>query len=133
MLVGVSFSGKTQCHYVLDMNDSWGDGWNGARLDVTMNGVFVGSFECFGSSTIDSVYSFTGSQMDFTFYSGTYDNEITFSIEDPQGNVLYNGSAPSNLDNILHTSNSSCPPSSSCWVFPFLMWKPHLYKLIGIC
>ena len=110
----VSNNFKSQCHYILDMNDSWGDGWNGARLDVTMNGVFVGSYECFGSSTIDSVYSFTGSQMDFTFYSGTYDNEITFSIEDPQGNILYNGSAPSNLDNILHTSNSSCPPSISC-------------------
>ena len=96
------------------MQDSWGDGWNSARIDATMNGLFVGSYECFGSSTIDSVYSFSGAQMDFTFYSGAFDNEITFSITDPQGNVLYNGPAPGNLDNILHTSNSSCPPQSPC-------------------
>ncbi len=110
----LTLSGGAQCHYILNMNDSYGDGWNGARLDVTMNGVFVGSYECFGSSTIDSVYSFSGAQMDFTFYSGNWDSEITFSITDPQGNILYNGPAPSNLDNILHTSNSTCPPQSSC-------------------
>jgi hypothetical protein len=110
----LALSGRAQCHYILDMSDSYGDGWNGARLDVTMNGVFVGSYECFGSSTIDSVYSFSGAQMDFTFYSGNWDSEITFSITDPQGNILYNGPAPSNLDNILHTSNSTCPPQSSC-------------------
>ena len=114
LLVVLPFITQAQCYYVLDMQDSWGDGWNSARIDATMNGVFVGSYECFGSSTIDSVYSFSGAQMDFTFYSGAFDNEITFSITDPQGNVLYNGPAPGNLDNILHTSNSSCPPQSPC-------------------
>lgn len=109
-----AYSGQTQCHYLLEMNDSWGDGWNGARIDITMNGVFVGSYECLDSTTIDSVFSFTGAQMDFIFYSGNWDNEITFSITDPQGNILYSGSAPNNLDNILHTSNSNCPPGSSC-------------------
>ena len=58
LLVGLTFTTQAQCYYVLDMQDSWGDGWNSARIDATMNGLFVGSFECFGSSTIDSVYSF---------------------------------------------------------------------------
>ena len=32
-----------QCHYKLYMYDSYGDGWNGAYLEVTMNGSFVGN------------------------------------------------------------------------------------------
>ena len=67
-----------QCYYKLSMYDSWGDGWNGAYLEVTMNGSFVGNYECFGSYTLDSVYSLSGTTMDFIFHSGTWDSEITF-------------------------------------------------------
>ncbi|WP_298903933.1 T9SS type A sorting domain-containing protein [uncultured Psychroserpens sp.] len=36
-----SFSAKAQCNYTLEMNDSWGDGWNGNTMDVLVNGVEV--------------------------------------------------------------------------------------------
>jgi hypothetical protein len=36
-----SFSAKAQCDYTLEMNDSWGDGWNGNTMDVLVNGVEV--------------------------------------------------------------------------------------------
>ena len=104
-----------QCHYKLYMYDSYGDGWNGAYLEVTMNGSFVGNYECQGSFTLDSVYSTTGATMDFIFHSGTWDSEITFTIVDPLHDTLFSGAAPSDLDNLLHTSTSSCaPPSGNC-------------------
>jgi len=104
-----------QCHYKLYMYDSYGDGWNGAYLEVTMNGSFVGNFECQGSFTLDSVYSTTGATMDFIFHSGTWDSEITFTIVDPLNDTLFSGAAPSDLDNLLHTSTSSCaPPTGNC-------------------
>ena len=104
-----------QCHYKLYMYDSYGDGWNGAYLEVTMNGSFVGNYECQGSFTLDSVYSTTGATMDFIFHSGTWDSEITFTIVDPLNDTLFSGAAPSDLDNLLHTSTSSCaPPSGNC-------------------
>ena len=104
-----------QCHYKLYMYDSYGDGWNGAYLEVTMNGTFVGNYECQGSFTLDSVYSTSGSTMDFIFHSGSWDSEITFTIVDPLNDTLYSGVAPSNLDNLLHTSTSTCaPPSGNC-------------------
>ena len=28
----------SQCHYVVDMQDSYGDGWNGASIDIYING-----------------------------------------------------------------------------------------------
>ncbi len=104
-----------QCHYKLYMYDSYGDGWNGAYLEVTMNGSFVGNYECQGSFTLDSVYSTTGSTMDFIFHSGSWDSEITFTIVDPLNDTLFSGAAPSDLDNLLHTSTSSCAsPSGNC-------------------
>ena len=33
----------SQCYYVVDMQDSFGDGWNGASLDVSINGSLVSS------------------------------------------------------------------------------------------
>lgn len=105
---------NAQCYYELHMYDSYGDGWNGAFLEVTMNGVHVGDFDCDVSYTLDSVYSFSGSTMDFIFHSGNWDSEITFAILSPIGDTLIYGPAPSDLDNLLHTSNSTCPSTVSC-------------------
>ncbi len=104
----------SQCHYIVTMYDSYGDGWNGAYLEVKRNGTFVGNLQCFTSFNIDSVYSQTGDNIEFTFYSGNWDSEITFNIKDPQGNILTSGPAPNNLDNLVHLSNSSCLQSGPC-------------------
>ena len=32
---------SAQCHYVVDMQDSYGDGWNGASIDVSVNGTML--------------------------------------------------------------------------------------------
>ena len=105
---------SAQCYYHLYMYDSYGDGWNGAYIEVTMNGVHVGDFECYQSFDLDSVYSFTGANMDFIFHSGNWDSEITFTIMDPMGDTLVDGPAPSDLDNLMHTSNSTCPSTIAC-------------------
>lgn len=47
----LSFTAQGQCNYTLEMNDSWGDGWNGNTMDVLVNGVVV----------LDDV-TFTGTQ-----------------------------------------------------------------------
>ena len=104
---------SAQCYYHLYMYDSYGDGWNG-DIEVTMNGVHVGDFECYQSFDLDSVYSFTGANMDFIFHSGNWDSEITFTIMDPMGDTLVDGPAPSDLDNLMHTSNSTCPSTIAC-------------------
>ena len=103
---------SSQCHYLLHMYDSYGDGWNGAYLEVKMNGVHVGDYDCDASYTLDSVYSFNGALMDFIFHSGNWDSEITFTILDPLGDTIIDGPAPDDLDNLSHVSNSVCPASS---------------------
>ena len=34
----------TSCYYTIDMQDSYGDGWNGASVDVSLNGTFVANW-----------------------------------------------------------------------------------------
>ena len=72
----------SQCHYVVDMQDSYGDGWNGAQINVSINSVLITSFTVpvGGSSAIDSISTYTGDNVSFDFVSGTWDTEITYTI-----------------------------------------------------
>ena len=78
-----------QCHYVVDMQDSYGDGWNGASIDVSVNGSTVANMTCSGSGSIDSIATLNGDVVEFLFNSGSWDSEITFQITDPTGALWY--------------------------------------------
>ena len=107
----------SQCHYLMYMYDSYGDGWNSAYLEVNMNGNFVGNFDCSQSFTLDSVYSTSGAAMEFIWHSGNWDSEISFTIMDPMGDTLINVISASDLDDLdffTHTSNSTCQSNSPC-------------------
>ena len=107
----------SQCHYLMYMYDSYGDGWNSAYLEVNMNGTFVGNYDCSQSFTLDSVYSTTGSAMEFIWHSGNWDSEISFTIMDPMGDTLINVISASDLDDLdffTHTSNSTCQSNNPC-------------------
>ena len=107
----------SQCHYLMYMYDSYGDGWNSAYLEVNMNGTFVGNFDCTQSFTLDSVYSTTGAAMEFIWHSGNWDSEISFTIMDPIGDTLVNIISASDLDDLdffTHTSNSTCQSNNPC-------------------
>lgn len=99
-----SFTAKAQCNYALEMNDSWGDGWNGNTMDVLVNGVVV----------LDNV-TFTGSQgspageqfiIQFTVNDGdeittlwngggTFGNETSYRILDALGTSVGSGAQSS--------------------------------------
>ena len=56
------------------MQDAYGDGWNGASLDMSINGVVMTSFTVSAAAaTADSgSYStYTGDNVEFYFNSGT--------------------------------------------------------------
>ena len=53
---------KAQCDYTVDMQDAYGDGWNGASIDMKINGTVVTSFTV---STLDATAA-TGSYSTYT-------------------------------------------------------------------
>jgi hypothetical protein len=74
--------------WMIDLQDSYGDGWNGAAIIVTVNddttpytiGASVGSY------TI-TVPPGSGA-LAFVFQGGDWDSEITYQITDPTGAVV---------------------------------------------
>lgn len=74
--------------WIIDMQDSYGDGWNGAAINVTVN----------DDTTPYSITASTGSAtitvppgsaaLAFVFQGGDWDSEITYQITDPTGAVV---------------------------------------------
>ena len=82
-----------QCQYVFNCTDSYGDGWNGATINVQQNGVTVATV------TIDNGSSYTANVMlcdnvpsALVWTSGNYDYECSFTLTDPTGAVIYTSS-----------------------------------------
>ena len=74
-------TGAVAGDYTIDMIDSWGDGWNGASITVTIDGVAqtVGlPSGANGSQTITIPAS--ASTMSFAYVSGAWDSEVTYTI-----------------------------------------------------
>ena len=78
------------CYYTVAMVDSYGDGWNGGSIDVSISGNVVANWTLTGNtaSGTDSVYTVNGDNVSFTWNSGFYDSEVSFTITDPAGTTI---------------------------------------------
>jgi hypothetical protein len=104
----------TSCYYTIDMQDSYGDGWNGASVDVSVNGTVVANWGlATGSAGSDSVSTINGDLLDFSYNPGSWDAEVTFQITDPAGAVLGSyGPNPTTGSFLTSTSPAPCQPST---------------------
>ena len=97
-LVLLSFSsGYSQCcNYTLDMQDSFSDTWDGATLEVIVNGSSLGLFSVPNGSPASSenIVVCDGQSIELIFNSGAYDDEITYSLSSPSGVVFSDGPSP---------------------------------------
>ena len=116
LLILNSLSSYSQCHYTIDMQDSFGDGWNGASVEVSVNGISSSNFSfSTGYSSSDSIETLNGDVLSFSFISGNWDTEIDFQIYDPSGIQIYS-SQPFNNNSgndgslFSDTSNANCFP-----------------------
>ena len=104
---------SSQCDYTINMQDSWGDGWNGASISVDVNGINISTVTLnTGNTGSESFSTYTGDVVQFSFTGGSYDSEITFQIIDPSGTTIYSGGAPIIGPFLTNTSNSTCVPPS---------------------
>ena len=115
-------SQNSTCSYIFNMYDSFGDGWNGASVDISVNGVVAhsnigGSFAT-GSSASYSINVSNGDVITIpssNWNSGSWDSEISWDIQDYNGTVLASGCHPSAFL-CSYTAPSitvTCPSSST--------------------
>jgi hypothetical protein len=79
----VFFSQKIQaqcCTYYLLSLDSYGDGWNGALLEVKVNNTTLGLYSASNYSSLDSFTLCNGDQVTFTYVAGDYENENSYQF-----------------------------------------------------
>ena len=76
---------------VLDMSDSYGDGWNGSNLVV--NGVSV-TLSSGSSGTETLCFDSTAGCNEVTVSEGSWPSEVSWTISDGNGNILLSGGAP---------------------------------------
>jgi len=76
--------------YQLSMHDSYGDGWNGASVRMTVDGVSTDFTIPTGSEgTATMTVPADASTLMFEFISGDYDSEVSFEIYGPNsGNII---------------------------------------------
>jgi hypothetical protein len=75
--------------YEIGMTDTYGDGWNGAAIKVTIDGTATNYTLAAGSSgTVVVAVPVTATTLTFEFVSGDWDSEVIFTIKSPKGNII---------------------------------------------
>ena len=90
-----------RCQLTFVLNDSYGDGWNGASInvvDVVTNSLLTSmSAPSHGGSNISSTDTYTlsvcdGRELRFEWVSGSWDNECSYTVTGINGNTIFSGS-----------------------------------------
>lgn len=105
---------SSQCNFTFNLVDSYGDGWNGASLEVQQNGVTIATMTVSGSSTTETVSICDNAQIELIWHSGNYDSECSFTVQDPAGNEIYASSGTPSGTLYTFTSNCSAGPQGPC-------------------
>lgn len=106
-----------QCVYTIIMSDSWGDGWNGAYVNVVQNGMTVATATLSAGNSGSQALSLCPSDsVSFVWNSGGYDLECSFVLVGPDGvTQLYSsGAINASTGTSLFNFNASCVDPSTC-------------------
>ena len=107
LISGQSFS---QCTHTFTGYDSYGDGWNGASVSITVNGAPAAFLELLtGSSQAVTFQATDGDDIKLLWVSGDWDSEISWDCTDGGGNTIAMG--------VWGTQNvgvGACPGPTPC-------------------
>ena len=110
-----------QCTYLFSLTDDFGDGWNGASIDVQQNGITVANvtLESGSSSATVQISLCDNLSTTLVWNVGSFDDECSFTVTSPYGETIYTDSYPASGTLITFTSHCTpptCPMPSSVTV-----------------
>ena len=100
------------CEVTVNMEDSYGDGWNGNAISVYQAGVEVGSVTlASGYDAVGTISVCSTAPMEVRFVKGSYSNEMGGSVIGAGGDTLFTITGMGNYSTgaVLATSNVPCP------------------------
>lgn len=86
----LSFSQNDTCYYSIQLVDFFGDGWDGAELTVVSDGNSTSYTLPDSSIIVYQIPVIRNQQVQFFFSSGLYDEEISYLISAPNGQLIFN-------------------------------------------
>lgn len=95
------------CDYTLVMQDTYGDGWNGAALQVRVNGSVLGTYAAAGQGSSTTFQVCNGDQVQLTYTAGDWEGENLYQLFGPEGNVVH-AAGPEPSTGVAHTSVGDC-------------------------
>jgi len=104
---------KTACTWTLDMQDSYGDGWNGGYLTLYEDGQVIGSYSASGTGSTELIDVNSGSTLTMDYTSGSWENENTYTLSDPSGAAVNSGGPNISTGTTLYSGSYSCPISTN--------------------
>ena len=100
----------SSCDYILSLEDTFGDGWNGNTITITVNGVSTDYTITTGSSLVVNLSFPTGATITYTFNAiGTFIGECSFEIIDLDGSIVIS-QGPNLVGNVNGNWTSDCVP-----------------------
>ena len=103
---------QTTCEYRLEMYDSFGDGWNGANIDVNNGGTVTNYTVNFadnnGDFNIVDILVTDGEELTLTYTGGTFENEVTYFLYDSEDNIVFQD-GPFPAVGLVFETTTSCP------------------------
>lgn len=78
------------CYIDIYMYDSYSNGWEGSKIQIKRGGSVWKELSLEdGASQVERVYTCEAEELSFWFVGGQYDADITFRIENPDGQQVY--------------------------------------------
>ncbi len=106
------------CTYTLELFDTFGDGWNGAVLTITIDGQ---STNYTFTTGYEATFQFTAPQnvpFVVSYTPGFFENEVSYNIVDPDGNVVFSdGPYPQTGEVTSIVACPSCAPPLEAEVY----------------
>ncbi len=91
------------CTYRLSMHDSYGDGWDGAFLQVLINNVSVGTYTATGFGNVATFQVCNGDSLELVYTAGQYENEHSYELQDSSWNIVFQDGPTPATGNVFAT------------------------------
>ncbi len=104
----------SECAYTLEMLDSFGDGWNGSSVTITINGITteytVTNADNNGDFLIVDVPVVDGALISLDYSPGNFENEVTYNLYDTDGIIVFSDGPFPVVGEAVFQGVAVCPP-----------------------
>lgn len=94
---------KSTCLFTIEMEDTYGDGWNGASLIIREEGEIVGEISCQDDASSNAFQIVEGRELTLEYTAGDYESENSYQVLNAVGEIVFSD-GPSPDEGVVFTT-----------------------------